>query len=791
MRKLLFILFVISPIFLFAQNKYYWKHGKKVELTENLTTEIVYEKKEKSFKIEKSENVKNVFEKSDNRNGKYKIIEFNNPQFRKSFDKSSVKSVSVGLTDSEGNEMWLSHFVVVKFKTEFSIEVVSDIIKKYESQFIENEFGILKFEIADIEEVLQFSNEIYESGYVKWSQPDFMINVFPDTWEKQYYLNNKDHVYCGFDNDIDALEVWNLTRGCANITVAVIDDGVEDHPDLRDDGGNTRVLNGFTPSGVTTNGRPGTGDKHGQACAGIIAASHNANIRGIAPNIRILPVKVRFGYGIPSSEYASAIRWAYQNGADILSNSWGGGSDQNVIDAIDEAQTQGRNGRGAVVLFSSGNDGANSVSAYSNVAVAVGAINKYDKPASLLKSLSSDKRYTNIGSGQDIVAYGGDVDCEFWSGDCPGDIRTIDRTGSNGYNNGDYNDNFSGTSAACPQVSGVAALILSINPNLTRQEVENILFNTAVDLGASGRDDIYGYGKVNAYSAVKSALQGLGYNLKFNEGFLTYSKTKDNFKVSFIGKPSCTTASGIYWCDVYKAEATIPYSSNWFWYQGDGISGANPNTGNYWVDVVNDNSTIKITTFFYYIRTNSIGQTINRWVPADPSMLSSRKYLISPTQNVEYSGIVSANHNLQLLATYSISLSAGFNSELGSTFSAEIVSASQTFACLPNPNRVTTLKSVKAENSTNTLATTVDENIYYNNNISIYPNPNQGNFIIDLSGKLEKNASIEIYNLTGQVLFKTAFFENKQNVIFTKSTGIYEIKIFNGNNVYSDKLILE
>lgn len=81
------------------------------------------------------------------------------------------------------------------------------------------------------------------------------------------------------------------------------------------------------------------------------------------------------------------------------------------------------------------------------------------------------------------MAYGGDVDCKFWSNDCLGDIRTIDRSGSNGYNNGDYNDNFSGTSAACPQVSGVAALILSINPNLTRQEVENILFNTAVDLG--------------------------------------------------------------------------------------------------------------------------------------------------------------------------------------------------------------------------------------------------------------------------------------------------------------------
>lgn len=88
-----------------SQNKYFWKYGKKVELTENLTTAIVYEKKEKSFNIEKYENVKNVFENSDNRNGKYKILEFNDSQFRKSFDKSSVKSISVGLSDDEGNEM--------------------------------------------------------------------------------------------------------------------------------------------------------------------------------------------------------------------------------------------------------------------------------------------------------------------------------------------------------------------------------------------------------------------------------------------------------------------------------------------------------------------------------------------------------------------------------------------------------------------------------------------------------------------------------------------------------------
>ena len=140
--------------------------------------------------------------------------------------------------------------------------------------------------------------------------------------------------------------------------------------------------------------------------------------------------------------------------------------------------------------------------AYAQVSIAVGALNKFD---GLAEAESLNGRYSNIGPNLDLVAYGGDANK---SGE--GDIRTIDRIGANGYSNGDYTDTFSGTSAACPQVSGVAALILSINPNLTRQEVENILFTTAVDLGGSGRDDSYGHGKVNAFASVKSALATLG-----------------------------------------------------------------------------------------------------------------------------------------------------------------------------------------------------------------------------------------------------------------------------------------
>ena len=90
------------------------------------------------------------------------------------------------------------------------------------------------------------------------------------------------------------------------------------------------------------------------------------------------------------------------------------------------------------------------------------------------------------------------------SGGSPGDVVTTDRMGDLGYYTGNYYLKFNGTSAACPQVAGVAALMLSANPALTEAQVRTILQNTAKDLGAPGFDHTYGYGLIDAYKAVNS-----------------------------------------------------------------------------------------------------------------------------------------------------------------------------------------------------------------------------------------------------------------------------------------------
>ena len=111
--------------------------------------------------------------------------------------------------------------------------------------------------------------------------------------------------------------------------------------------------------------------------------------------------------------------------------------------------------------------------------------------------------YSNQGTALDITApsntNNGSV---FYHG-----IRTLDREGSAGYSNGATTNSFGGTSAATPIAAGVAALILAVDPSLTKTQVEEVMYNTAKDLGATGRDNTFGHGVVNAHDALLSLNQ--------------------------------------------------------------------------------------------------------------------------------------------------------------------------------------------------------------------------------------------------------------------------------------------
>ena len=179
---------------------------------------------------------------------------------------------------------------------------------------------------------------------------------------------------------------------------------------------------------------------------------------------------------------------------------------------MEYAFAKGRNGKGCIITFAAGNGNEDiqydGYASYPKV-IAVAACNDTSK-----RSVYSD--------------YGDAVWCCFPSNDIgsrilghpepvTSGIYTTDRKGSAGYNrNGDYTDDFGGTSSACPGVAGTIALILSVNPELTLQQLKDIIRDTAVKIDPeNGQYDVmghsryYGYGKVDAEKAVKKAKQML------------------------------------------------------------------------------------------------------------------------------------------------------------------------------------------------------------------------------------------------------------------------------------------
>lgn len=386
----------------------------------------------------------------------------------------------------------------------------SDILKKYSGiltlKAIEGNVYRLGCNLSTSKEILEIASQIYQDKNVKWCEPVKMSSwrTYNQKYSQQYYLKNTGQGNGLAGIDINVEPAWNLVSGSSNITVAVIDEGIDfDHEDMAN-----CVLSGYTVENPTGYGAPQANNVyekgHGVACAGIIAAEDNTiGIKGVASGVKLLPVNIvpNSGYydylgqlhqGFASdTEIAKAIVWASSR-ADILSCSWGGGAySQDIVNAIDTARIFGRNGKGCVVVFASGNNGQNYVSfpACTNGVVAVGAID----------NTGSIWYYSQRGPELGLVAPSGD-------GDSTSDIVTTDRMGNLGYQtSGDWNyyDHFSGTSAACPQVAGVAALILSMRPDLTESVVRNILYSTARDLGVTGRDETYGYGLVDAYAALK------------------------------------------------------------------------------------------------------------------------------------------------------------------------------------------------------------------------------------------------------------------------------------------------
>ncbi|MCW1916012.1 S8 family serine peptidase [Luteolibacter sp. GHJ8] len=354
------------------------------------------------------------------------------------------------------------------------------------------------------------ANRLQLMPEVRYAQPDLIwpkVQRFVPNdpmYPQQWHLNNPGGNDGLVGADIKAERAWEITRGSSDVIIAILDDGVatghEDFASGKFTGGWDFISNDNDP-------RPArTVDNHGTSCAGLAAASGNngLGVTGVAPDCRLMAVRM-LGVGSTPTVEAAAIAHAKNNGAWVISNSWGpadgtGSNDpcpQVVNDAIVDAADNGRGGKGCVILWAAGNGNESSdLDGYAS----------HPKVICVAATLRNDTRspYSDFGNGVDICAPGG-------SGS--GDMVTVDRMGSAGYNpSSNYHVGFNGTSSATPVAAGVAALILSAQPTLTRQQVTTRLINSSdhIDTGnvtydGNGHHNWYGYGRVNAFAALAAA----------------------------------------------------------------------------------------------------------------------------------------------------------------------------------------------------------------------------------------------------------------------------------------------
>jgi subtilisin family serine protease len=512
-KTLVLLAFLIfgGTAFLHAQSAYYWSDGKQIDLFDDRTSILVHfeglmTEAALTDLLKGQSDVKSVdFFPDRNR----AVVHFSNVQMgsaaeileRLGLDEQPIRSAHFGYNLDDGFQLWLTHHIVFRMKPGLDWFLLTPYMDMDQVRFYDEAYGNIRFELDDVDQVLALANTIQASGLVEFCHPDFYARVThyqnDPLYPQQFQMNNTGQTIDGFtgqsDVDIDAPEAWAITTGSPSVIVAVIDDGVENHEDMNDANGVSRLIGGYTPLNGG-NGAPNSSGAHGQACAGIIGASHNSlGVAGAAPQSRFLTVNI-FAGSETSTDIANGVNWAVNNGAWVLSNSWGYTSctaNFSVLtNAINSAASSGRGGLGCVVVFASGNGSKNCVDYPANLAsvIAVGAVTNQGVRSS----------YSNYGSALDIVAP---------SNGAAG-VRTTDRMGSPGYNSGNYTNTFGGTSAACPAVAGAAALTLAVNGSLTGAQVKSILESTADDMGPSGVDLEYANGRVNAHQAVLCAQNG-------------------------------------------------------------------------------------------------------------------------------------------------------------------------------------------------------------------------------------------------------------------------------------------
>lgn len=323
--------------------------------------------------------------------------------------------------------------------------------------------GVLVLSLPDQVDEAGFANALASRPDVEFAELDRIVRPAEVTPNDPWFANWEGHL-----KRIQAPAAWSTTTGSPNVVIAILDTGVDaTHEDL---------VSKLVPGWNSNNNNSNTSDVsgHGTAVAGTAAAASN-NGMGVASvcwGCMIMPVRVSDASGNATySAIASGLTWAADHGARVANISYIVSDSSVVTSAAQYFQS-----KGGVVASSAGN--------YSTFS------NSSDNPYILTVSATDQSDviydYSNTGKNIDLAA--------------PGDSFSTQMGG--GY------VSTGGTSYSSPIVAGVAALVMSANPSLSGAQVQNVLKESADDLGALGWDSTYGSGRVNAARAVSMAAGG-------------------------------------------------------------------------------------------------------------------------------------------------------------------------------------------------------------------------------------------------------------------------------------------
>jgi subtilisin family serine protease len=372
------------------------------------------------------------------------------------------------------------------------------------------------------------SVKIFETGKVKWAQPVWLeepqLNSTPNDI---YYPDQWHHPV------INSEKAWNITKGHPDAKIAVLDSGVDTtHPDLRLAWGHS-----FVPTEQYVDPNMGAFQNqyimaHGTCVSGIAAAIgfNEWGVAGVCADCTVIPVKyIGLEQNYPSLDRKlHAMKWAVDEGAWVINNSWVVAPDTNrqteecievpsdnfLIEAVDYAVNNGRNGLGTIIVWAAGNSTCDTI------------LNKslQDDRTVSVSGLDTDLTlvyYSNHGVAVDIAAPAGDS-----MPDKGGLVTTDVSTPNKGFNpaynnaNNEYNDfsdqlytrYFDGTSAAAPVVSGAIALMLTAKPGMTYQEAISCMKSAASEPDATcqhgEKESCFGAGILDVGKMVEMAFNG-------------------------------------------------------------------------------------------------------------------------------------------------------------------------------------------------------------------------------------------------------------------------------------------